>query len=146
VQLGTTVASLPGTPIFDGTAPLVIGGTDGGNFQLAMGDVYSAQLYNNGVLVADFEPNDWVSGNTWVSSSTGETWTRNGSALISPEIKIGSITTGTHTLTKSGVGVIQLHHGNIQHSMANPANTWYAGADGTNNQGVATAGNGWLFQ
>jgi hypothetical protein len=48
-------------------------------------------------------------------------------------------------LTKTGGGVISSDYLNIQHSVASPANTWYAGANSTNNQATATAGSGWIF-
>ena len=86
--------------------------------------------------VVDFNPNDWVSGNTWVSSTTGEVWTRNGQALIYPETGIDSITAATHTLTKSGGGTINLRYAKVSHSVALQPNTFYAGAhstDGGNN-------------
>jgi len=60
-------------------------------------------------------------------------------------ITINSTTTGTHALTLTGGGFVESDYLNIQHSVASPANTWYAGANSTNNQGVATAGSGWIF-
>src|SRR5262249_10848841 len=51
----------------------------------------------------------------------------------------------THALVKSGGGIISSDYLNIQHSVATPSCTWFAGANSTNNQGVATAGSGWLF-
>lgn len=60
-------------------------------------------------------------------------------------ITINSTTTGTHTLTKSSSGLIQRNYLNIQHSVATPSNTWFAGANSTNNQDTVTAGSGWLF-
>lgn len=60
-------------------------------------------------------------------------------------VTINSNTTGTHALTKTGGGRIISDYLNIQHSIATPANTWYAGLNSTDNQAVATAGSGWLF-
>jgi hypothetical protein len=60
-------------------------------------------------------------------------------------VTINSTTTGTHTLTKSGGGRITSDYLDIQHSIATPSDTWYAGLNSTNNQAVATAGSGWLF-
>lgn len=60
-------------------------------------------------------------------------------------ITINSNTTATHNLVKSTGGNISCDWLNIQHSVASPASTWYAGTNSTNNQGVATAGSGWLF-
>ena len=60
-------------------------------------------------------------------------------------ITITSDTTGAHSLTKDGGGVIDCDYLDIQHSGVSPANTWYAGSHSTDNQGVPTAGNGWIF-
>lgn len=60
-------------------------------------------------------------------------------------ISIDSTTTGTHALVKDGGGTISRDYLNIQHSVASPTNTWYAGANSTDNQAVATAGSGWIF-
>lgn len=109
------------------------------------GDIYRFKVYNGigGILVADFNPGDHDSGNTFTSSTTSEVWTRVGNALIYPEIKISSITAATHTLTKSGGGVVNAGiHGNITNSIASPANTFYAGAKGVDGGGNTN----WLFQ
>ena len=58
---------------------------------------------------------------------------------------LNSDTTGTHTLIKAGGGRVSVDYLNIQHSVATPASTWYAGANSTNNQADATAGSGWVF-
>jgi hypothetical protein len=49
-----------------------------------LGTIYRAQVYSgiNGTLAVDFNPNDYTSGATWASSTTGETWTKNGGASI----------------------------------------------------------------
>lgn len=60
-------------------------------------------------------------------------------------ITITSDTTGTHTLTKAGGGIVTGDWLNIQHSIATPADTWYAGPNSINNQAVVTAGSGWIF-
>jgi hypothetical protein len=52
--------------------------------------------------------------------------------------------TSTHSLVKSGA-VVSCDYMNIQHSVATPSSTWYAGANSTDNQAVANAGSGWLF-
>ena len=59
-------------------------------------------------------------------------------------ITINSTTTGLHTLSKS-TGNVSCDYLNIQHSAAQGGATWYAGANSTNNNGVATAGRGWHF-
>lgn len=60
-------------------------------------------------------------------------------------ITINSTTTGTHAFVKIGVGIVQTDWLNIQHSVATPGNTFFAGANSVNNQATATAGSGWLF-
>lgn len=58
---------------------------------------------------------------------------------------INSTTTGTHTLNYTGTGKVSVDYMNIQHSIATPGSTWYAGIHSVNNQAVATAGTGWIF-
>jgi type II secretion system protein G len=56
-------------------------------------------------------------------------------------ITIGSPTAASHTLTKTGGGIISSDYLSISYSTATPSNTWYAGANSTN------GGNniGWIF-
>ena len=61
------------------------------------------------------------------------------------EISLNSSTTGAFNLIKSGGGIISCNFLNIQHCVATPASTWYAGINSVNNQAVATAGSGWAF-
>lgn len=77
------------------------------------------------------------------TTTTITTWTVVGSS--GNVITINSDTTATHSLVKSGGGYISSDYLNIQHSVATPGVTWYAGANSTNNQAVATAGSGWIF-
>lgn len=60
-------------------------------------------------------------------------------------VTINSANTATHALVKDGGGIISTDFMNIQHSIATPSNTWYAGVNSTNNQAVTTAGSGWIF-
>jgi hypothetical protein len=60
-------------------------------------------------------------------------------------ITINSTTTAAHSLSRQGRGIVNCDYLNIQHSVASPASTWYAGANSTNNQAVATVGSGWIF-
>ncbi|OGZ69892.1 MAG: hypothetical protein A3F47_01110 [Candidatus Staskawiczbacteria bacterium RIFCSPHIGHO2_12_FULL_38_11] len=77
------------------------------------------------------------------TTTTVTTFTVSGTAgnLIS----INSDTTAIHTLVKSGGGVINSDYLNIQHSVASPATTWFAGTNSTDNQATADAGSGWIF-
>ncbi len=83
------------------------------------------------------------------STQTISTFTVSGTAGNLVTINSGSggggSSTSTHALTLTGGGTVSSDYLNIQHSIAGPANTWYAGANSTNNQGVATAGSGWIF-
>ncbi len=73
-----------------------------------------------------------------VTGNTGQLITinsGNGSGATSTSVHTLSDTTGTN------VG----NYLNIQHSVAGGGASWYAGANSTNNQGVADAGSGWIF-
>ena len=61
------------------------------------------------------------------------------------EITINSTTTRTYNLVNAGGGVVSCDYLDIQHCVATPLNSWYAGANSINNQSVATAGSGWIF-
>ncbi len=61
------------------------------------------------------------------------------------EISVNSSSTATHTLVKIGGGRISCDYLNIQHSIALPGRTWFAGTHSVNNQATATAGSGWTF-
>lgn len=77
------------------------------------------------------------------TTQTITTWAVSGTA---GNLKsIDSTTTATHALVKAGGGTVSADYLNIQHSVATPATTWYAGANSTDNQAVATAGSGWIF-
>jgi hypothetical protein len=61
-------------------------------------------------------------------------------------ITINTVTgINTYALVKLGQGIVNCDYLNIQHSVATPASTWYAGANSVNNQAVAAAGSGWNF-
>lgn len=66
------------------------------------------------------------------------------SGTVGKLITINSTDTSTHTLSKT-TGTVSCDYLNIQHSIATGGATWYAGANSTNNQGVATTGSGWIF-
>jgi len=83
-QLGTDVA-LARTGIFDSTSPVEIGARENGTVDVMAGKVNQAVIKNgiNGTTVVDFNPDDYISGSSFVSTTTGETWTINGNASIS---------------------------------------------------------------
>jgi hypothetical protein len=68
------------------------------------------------------------------------------SGSIGNLITLNSTTTGIYNLIKLNGGIILRKYLNIQHSVATPAKTWYAGYTSINNQGVASAGSGWIFR
>lgn len=71
--------------------------------------------------------------------------TVNGTAGLGITIASANGSTSTHALVKDGADVVSGDYLTISHSVATPANTHYAGANSTNNQGTATAGSGWIF-
>lgn len=80
--------------------------------------------------------------------TAGTTQTLNTFSVIGnpgSHISIDSTTTSTYTLVKTGGGIVSSNYLNIQHSIATPTSTWYAGVNSVNNQAVATAGSGWIF-
>lgn len=81
----------------------------------------------------------WTAGIT----TTYAIWSVRGSS--GNAITINSTTTATYAFVKVGVGVVQTDWLNIQHCVATPGNTWFAGANSVNNQATASAGSGWLF-
>lgn len=70
-------------------------------------------------------------------------WSINGTA--GNLITIKSSATALTNLVKTGGGVVSADYLAIQNIAATPSNTWYAGTNSTNNQGIATAGSGWIF-
>ena len=80
-QLGGVIA-IGTVPIIDTNARLEVGAGFGGSTWVFEGDIYRAKIIDDATLVADFNPSDYVSGTTFDSRSTGETWTLNGTATI----------------------------------------------------------------
>lgn len=76
-------------------------------------------------------------------TQTMSDWTVEGSS--GNIITITSNDTNTHTLTLTGGGLVASDYLNIQHSIATPSDTWFAGPNSTDNQATATAGSGWTF-
>lgn len=77
---------------------------------------------------------------TTLTTATG--WQVSGTA--GQLISINSVTTATHTLSCAS-GDISADYLTVQHSIAGGGASWYAGANSTDNQAVATAGSGWIF-
>lgn len=78
----------------------------------------------------------WTTQTVSTFTAVGTTWNL---------ITLDSSSTATYALTKTWGGTISCDYLSVQHSVASPANTWYAGTNSTNNQAVATAGSGWIF-
>lgn len=67
--------------IFDSSALITVGGAASG--QNFIGSIYEAGIDFDGSAFKHFSPPDYSgSGSTFASSTTGETWTRNGQAFI----------------------------------------------------------------
>lgn len=83
-QLGTTITTAGATSIFDGTAILEIGSHSIGTAQQFNGMVYYADVRNgiDGTEVAEFDPSETTINKSSFTSSTGEVWTMNGTAVL----------------------------------------------------------------
>lgn len=93
-QLGTDVSNTAGA-IYDSTSEVRIGQDTGGPLA---GKVYRAQVYNgiDGTLAVDFDATDAANGATsFVSSTSGETWTINQSGSPAAGIVGWLFDTGT---------------------------------------------------
>ena len=122
------------------------GGKTYGNIYWSRGASTASNTITGSNTFADFKDDGSAAHSilfTAGTNTTVSTWTVSGTA--GNLITINSSNTSTHTLTKAGGGYISSDYLNIQHSIATPNNTWYAGNNSTNNQGVATAGSGWIF-
>lgn len=116
------------------------------NFWHAWWAGWAALTISGSNTFADFKDDGSVAHSilfTAWTTQTVATFTVNGTA--GNLITINSTTTATHALVKSGGGTISCDYLNIQHSVATPWSTWYAGTHSTDNQAVATAGSGWTF-
>ena len=98
---------------------------------------------------ADFKDSGTYAHNLLFTAGTTQTvstFTVSGvSAAARITINSAAASTATHAIVKSGGGTISCDWLNIQHSVATPASTWYAGANSVNNQATVTAGSGWRF-
>ena len=87
-QLGLTKTDsvvVPGITIATAQVGAYNSGSGGLNF---VGDIWRAQVFDtiDGTApVLDFNPPDWLTGSTWVSKETGNTWTNVGAATFSNE-------------------------------------------------------------
>ena len=95
----------------------------------------------------DFKDTGTAAHNILFTNGTTQTVsTFNVSGTLGNLITLNSDNDGdTFALVKTGGGTISSDYLNIQHSVATPADTWYAGLNSTDNQANATAGSGWIF-
>lgn len=77
------------------------------------------------------------------TTQTITNWNISGTA--SNLVSLTSSSTANYTLTKAGGGQVRADYLDIRHSVATPSDTWYAGVNSTDNQSIATAGSGWIF-
>ncbi len=113
------------------------------NIWVATTNAFATTIQDN-VTFSDIKINAWRTVQFWTwSTITTTTFTATWTSWN--EITITSDSTWTHALVKSWGGTISCDYLNIQHSVATPWSTWYAGVNSTNNQAVATAGSGWIF-
>ena len=147
---GLTLTSTTGTIKFTSTAnnnaTFSGGGKTYGNVWFSRGASTGSITIQGSNTFIDFKDDGSAAHSILFTAGTTQTvstFTVSGTA--GNLITINSTTTATHALTKAGGGTISSDYLNIQHSVATPATTWYAGANSTDNQAVATAGSGWIF-
>ena len=112
------------------------------------GGMSTADLYIDGSnTFNDFKDTGTVAHNIFFSNGTTQTVnTFTVSGTLGNLITLNSADgNNTFALVKSGGGTISSDYLDIQHSVATPADTWYAGLNSIDNQLVAEAGSGWIF-
>lgn len=148
---GTINANASTLKITDTSASAVTfaGGTETyNNVWFSRGASTASTTISGNNIFNDFKDDGTAAHNINFTHGTTQhvtTFTVNGTAgnLITINSEKGS--TATHALVKDGGGTISSDYLNIQHSVATPTGTWYAGTHSTNNQAVTTAGSGWIF-
>jgi hypothetical protein len=112
-QLGTTQSTAGTTSIANTANGILLGAWNAGANGNLAGKIYRAAVYEgiNGTKIVDFNPseaNDGVS--SFVSSSTGETWTVNTSGSLPAQIvgRSSLLFNGTSHYLATGAGVITL--------------------------------------
>lgn len=114
---------------------------------------FTSAIGTNAITIAgnntfnDFKDDGLVAHNIQFVAGTTQTFTTFTVSGTAGQLKTIKNTsgTGTYALVKSGGGTISSDYLNIQHSVATPASTWYAGVNSVDNQAVVTAGSGWIF-
>ena len=145
-------ANLAGAPytMQDKAASVIVVGSDINSSSTSIpfsGVIYKAQVYNGigggATLVEEFNPaDDFVSGTTFMSGVTSETWTTSAAALIAQDNMTGMSHNGTAvqqaTVAKSGGGSVRAEYLALRRNDA-PANYVFA-YHGLDNGGVTDWG------
>ncbi|MEI6849452.1 MAG: choice-of-anchor tandem repeat GloVer-containing protein, partial [archaeon] len=122
------------------------GGGTFNNIWFARGTSTASNTISGNNTFKDFKDNGSIAHSIlFTTGSTQHVTTFTVSGTAGNLISINSTDTGTHALVKDGGGTISSDYLNIQHSVATPSSTWYAGLNSTNNQSVSTSGSGWIF-
>lgn len=155
--INDTVWNMGTVTVNAGTSTIKVVDTTGANVFTGGGQTYNNLWFDRGTnassitingsnTFAQFKDTGTVAHSILFGDGTTQTiadWQISGSS--GQVVTINSVTTATHALVKSGTGFVSANYLNIQHSIATPATTWFAGTNSTNNQAVATAGSGWVF-
>jgi hypothetical protein len=123
------------------------GGATYNNLWLAPGSGTGSFTISGNNTFNDFKDNGSAAHSILFTAGSTQTlsiWNVSG-ANADNRITIDSTTTGTHNLVKTGTADIVADFLNIQHSIATPFGEWLAGTGSVNNQSIATAGSGWMF-
>jgi len=98
---------------------------------------------NNFIDTGTAAHNITVNGSNTVTINTS--WNVSGSAGNLITLTGSTPTVAAFSLINNSGGNFSSDYLNIQHSIATPVNSWLAGLNSVNNQGVAVAGSGWAF-
>lgn len=152
-----TVWSLSAGTVNSGTSSIVINDSTNTTISfLGGGFTYSNLFFTRGSSTASNTITGSNTFNTFQDTGTAahsvlftagttqtiSTWSVSGTS--GNLITLNSTSTATYTLSQAS-GTVSSDYLNIQHSVATGGASWYAGANSVNNQGVATAGSGWIF-
>lgn len=145
MTLTANTSTIKITPVGAGNVTFFGGGLTYNNLWWARGVSTGANIISDSNTFNDLKDDGTVAHIlqfTAGTTTTVSTFTVSGNG---GNITINSNNTAIHTLVKTGGGTISCNNLNIQHSVATPNATWYAGNQSVNNQSVATTGSGWIF-
>lgn len=148
VTAGTITGSTSTIKITDSTnsgATFAGNGATYGSIWFSRGTSTASNTISGSNTFSDFKDDGSSAHSILFTAGTTQTVsTFNVSGSAGKLITINSSSTAAHTLTAAS-GTISCDFLNIQHSVATGGASWFAGANSTNNQGVTTAGSGWIF-